>query len=187
MTRFTWDKEVAPGVTTVRADGHSPGHTTFLITSGNGRMMYVADITNKPALFARNPEWQVMFDMDAPKAVETRKRILDMTSADKIRTAFYHGPSRRSGRSRAMARAIASTCCRGRTRSDRQIDEYKRPRSQRGLFTLAFIETEKETPMRFAKLAACAVLGLGLGERRSGGRWRRHRRWALAKPRPLPR
>ena len=92
VTRFTWDKEVAPGVTTVRADGHSPGHTTFLITSGNGRMMYVADITNKPALFARNPEWQVMFDMDAPKAVETRKRILDMTSTDKIRTAFYHGP-----------------------------------------------------------------------------------------------
>jgi glyoxylase-like metal-dependent hydrolase (beta-lactamase superfamily II) len=92
VTRFTWDREVAPGVTTVRADGHSPGHTTFLITSGNGRMMYVADITNKPALFARNPEWQVMFDMDAPKAVETRKRILDMTSADKIRTAFYHGP-----------------------------------------------------------------------------------------------
>jgi glyoxylase-like metal-dependent hydrolase (beta-lactamase superfamily II) len=92
VTRFAWDKEVAPGVASVRADGHSPGHTTFLITSGSGRMMYVADITNAPLLFARNPEWQVMFDMDAQKAIETRKRILDMTSADKIRTAFYHGP-----------------------------------------------------------------------------------------------
>lgn len=92
VTRFGCDKEVAPGVTSVRADGHSPGHTTFLITSGAARMMYVADITNTPVLFARNPEWQVMFDMDAQKAIETRKRILDMASADRIRCAFYHGP-----------------------------------------------------------------------------------------------
>ncbi|MDP2356361.1 MAG: MBL fold metallo-hydrolase [Beijerinckiaceae bacterium] len=92
VTRFDWDKEVVPGITSVRADGHSPGHTAFLIASGNARMMYVADITNTPILFARNPEWQVMFDMDAQKAIEARKRILDMASADKIRCAFYHGP-----------------------------------------------------------------------------------------------
>jgi glyoxylase-like metal-dependent hydrolase (beta-lactamase superfamily II) len=92
VTRFGWDREIAPGVTTVRADGHSPGHTNFVIASGSGRMIYLADITNKPELFARNPEWQVMFDMDAQKAMETRKRILDMVSADRIRCAFYHGP-----------------------------------------------------------------------------------------------
>ncbi len=92
VTRFGWDKEIAPGITTVRADGHTPGHTAFVIASGNARMMYVADITNTPILFARHPEWAVMFDMDGAKATETRKRILDMTSADRIRTAFYHGP-----------------------------------------------------------------------------------------------
>ena len=55
-------------------------------------MIYVADITNAPIVFARNPEWQVTFGMDAQKAIETRKRILDMASADNIRCAFYHGP-----------------------------------------------------------------------------------------------
>ena len=92
VTRYGWDKEVAPGVTSVRADGHSPGHTVFVIASGAGRMMFMADITNTPVLFARHPEWQVLFDMDAQKAIETRKRLLDMVSADRIRSAFYHGP-----------------------------------------------------------------------------------------------
>ena len=92
VTRFGWDKEVAPGITAVRADGHSPGHTVFVIASGAARMMYVADVTNTPLLFARHPEWQVMFDMDAQKAMETRKRILDMAATDRIRCAFYHGP-----------------------------------------------------------------------------------------------
>jgi glyoxylase-like metal-dependent hydrolase (beta-lactamase superfamily II) len=92
VTRYGWDKEVVPGVTSVRADGHSPGHTALLVTSGAGRLMFMADLTNTPVLFARNPEWQVLFDMDPQKATETRKRILDMAAADRIRCAFYHGP-----------------------------------------------------------------------------------------------
>jgi hypothetical protein len=52
--------------------------------------MYVADITNNPALFATNPDWKIMFDMDADKAITTRKRILDMAAADKMRLSFYH-------------------------------------------------------------------------------------------------
>jgi glyoxylase-like metal-dependent hydrolase (beta-lactamase superfamily II) len=92
VKRFGWDKQIAPGITTVRADGHTPGHTAFVIASGKETMMFVADITNTPILFARHPEWQVMFDMDGAQAITTRKRILDMASADRIRCAFYHGP-----------------------------------------------------------------------------------------------
>ena len=53
-------------------------------------MMYVADITNTPVLFAANPEWKVIFDQDPDKAIATRKRILDMAATDKIRLSFYH-------------------------------------------------------------------------------------------------
>jgi len=62
-----------------------------LLTSPTLRPLWT-DLTNTPILFARNPEWSVMFDMDGAKAIETRKRILDMSSADRVRTAFYHGP-----------------------------------------------------------------------------------------------
>ncbi|WP_284177259.1 MBL fold metallo-hydrolase [Rhabdaerophilum sp. SD176] len=90
VKQFKWGQEIVTGITTVDASGHTPGHTAFVIASGNAKMMYVADTTNTPVLFATNPEWKVMFDMDADKAVATRKRILDMAAADKIRLAFYH-------------------------------------------------------------------------------------------------
>ena len=34
------------------------------INSGNQSMLYLADATNNPWLFVRNPEWQAVFDMD---------------------------------------------------------------------------------------------------------------------------
>lgn len=90
MKRFKWGQEVVTGITAVDASGHTPGHTAFAISNGGKTLMYVADITNNPVLFARNPEWRVMFDMDADKAVATRKRILDMAATDKIQISFYH-------------------------------------------------------------------------------------------------
>lgn len=90
VKQFKWGQEIVPGITAIEASGHTPGHTVFVIASGNQKMMYVADITNTPVLFATNPEWKVMFDMDPDKAIATRKRILDMAATDKIRLSFYH-------------------------------------------------------------------------------------------------
>jgi glyoxylase-like metal-dependent hydrolase (beta-lactamase superfamily II) len=90
VKRFKWGDEVVTGITAVEASGHTPGHTAFALVSGGAKMMYVADITNNPALFATNPDWKIMFDMDADKAITTRKRILDMAAADKMRLSFYH-------------------------------------------------------------------------------------------------
>jgi glyoxylase-like metal-dependent hydrolase (beta-lactamase superfamily II) len=90
VKRFKWGDEVVSGITAVEAAGHTPGHTAFVIASGKETMMYVADITNTPVLFATNPEWKVMFDMDPDRAITTRKRILDMAATDRIRLSFYH-------------------------------------------------------------------------------------------------
>lgn len=90
VKRFKWGQEVVTGITAVDASGHTPGHTAFAISNGGKTLLYVADITNNPALFARNPEWRVMFDMDGEKAVQTRKKILDMAATDKIQLSFYH-------------------------------------------------------------------------------------------------
>lgn len=90
VKQFKWGDEIVTGITAVEASGHTPGHTAFAIASGNAKMMFVADTTNTPVLFATNPEWQVMFDMDPNKAVATRKRLLDMAATEKLRLAFYH-------------------------------------------------------------------------------------------------
>ncbi len=92
VKRFEPGAEVAPGVTSMAAFGHSPGHTVFVVSSGNAKLTYMADVTNHPALFVRNPDWSAIFDMDADAARATRRRLLDMATSEKTRVHFYHAP-----------------------------------------------------------------------------------------------
>ncbi|WP_331437071.1 hypothetical protein [Tepidimonas taiwanensis] len=52
----------------------------------------MADTSNIPALFVRNPEWSVMFDMDAEMARQTRRRIYDQIIRDKLMAGGFHFP-----------------------------------------------------------------------------------------------
>lgn len=97
VNRFEPGKEVAPGVTSIAAYGHTPGHVAFAIASGNASMLVLSDTTNHPWLFARHPEWQPAFDMDGPMAVDNRRRLLDRAAADKMLVQGYHFPFPASG------------------------------------------------------------------------------------------
>jgi glyoxylase-like metal-dependent hydrolase (beta-lactamase superfamily II) len=91
VTQYEAGKELVPGITAVATPGHTPGHTSHLITSGNGKLLVQADVTAGMAtLFVRNPDWQFMFDTDKAQAVQTRKKIYDMASADKLLVQGYH-------------------------------------------------------------------------------------------------
>lgn len=92
VTRFEPGKEVAPGITAVSAFGHTPGHVAYAVASENQSMLVLCDTTNHPWLFVRNPEWQPIFDMDGPLAVDFRKRLLDRAAADKMLVQGYHFP-----------------------------------------------------------------------------------------------
>jgi glyoxylase-like metal-dependent hydrolase (beta-lactamase superfamily II) len=92
VTPYEWTKEVAPGITAVESVGHTPGHTSFVVSSGNGKVFIQSDVTNHPALFARNPNWHAGFDQDGAKAEETRRRIYDMVAAEKLPMQGFHYP-----------------------------------------------------------------------------------------------
>jgi glyoxylase-like metal-dependent hydrolase (beta-lactamase superfamily II) len=92
VTHYQPGKVVAPGVETVAAPGHTPGHTVFAIQSGKDAMMVLSDTTQHPALFARNPEWEPQFDIDGAAAVMTRKKLLDRVAADRMLVTGYHFP-----------------------------------------------------------------------------------------------
>jgi len=92
VTKYEWGQEVLPGVTAIDASGHTPGHTAFAVASGNSKVFIQSDVTNIPELFLRNPDWHVAFDIDAPKAVETRKKFYDMVSAEKALVVGFHFP-----------------------------------------------------------------------------------------------
>lgn len=92
VRRFAPGAELAPGITSVAAHGHSPGHCVFTVASGSGRLLFLADTGNHPALFVRHPDWSAVFDMDADAARATRRRLLDMAATERLQVAFYHAP-----------------------------------------------------------------------------------------------
>ena len=81
-----------PGIETLAAAGHTPGHTVFAIHSGNESLLVFGDTAQHPAVFARHPDWQAAFDIDGAEAVATRKRIFDRAAADRMLVTGYHFP-----------------------------------------------------------------------------------------------
>ena len=92
VTRFEPGAEVLPGVLSIAAFGHTPGHMAFMLEGGVQKMMVWGDNTNVAALFVRNPDWAVAFDMDAEAARVTRRKLADMVIRDRILLAGYHLP-----------------------------------------------------------------------------------------------
>jgi glyoxylase-like metal-dependent hydrolase (beta-lactamase superfamily II) len=90
VTKYEWDKEVAPGVTSIAAPGHTPGHSAFTIASGNARVLIQSDVTNIPEFFLRNPDWHVVFDVDPDLAQATRHKFYDMAAAEKATVIGFH-------------------------------------------------------------------------------------------------
>ena len=93
VTKYQPGKELVPGITAIASPGHTPGHVSHVIASGNSKVLVQADITAGAAsLFARNPDWQFVFDTDKAMAVATRKRLYDMAAAEKMIVQGYHFP-----------------------------------------------------------------------------------------------
>ena len=67
------EAEVAPGIRTVAAPGHTPGHIAFHLASGDAQMIYSGDTFYQPALSLRTPHWQGVFDQDGPTAEQSRR------------------------------------------------------------------------------------------------------------------
>src|SRR5450755_4140620 len=44
VTRYDWGKEVALGITSIAAPGHTPGHTAFAVASGDSKILIQSDI-----------------------------------------------------------------------------------------------------------------------------------------------
>ena len=90
LKQYGPEKDVLAGVKPVPSYGHTPGHTSFLVNSGNQQLMVLADVTNVPVFNLRNPGWHLAFDQDAPMAEASRRKMFDRVVADKLVCAGYH-------------------------------------------------------------------------------------------------
>ena len=93
VTKYEWGKEVTPGITARDTNGHTPGHTSFIVASGSSSVLIQADVTAGYApLVVTNPTWQVGGDMDGTQAETTRRKLYDQLAADKMLLSGYHFP-----------------------------------------------------------------------------------------------
>lgn len=88
--RTVKDGPVLPGVTAMTTPGHTPGHTAWLIESAGDSVLIWGDVVHMPALQLAAPEAGTVLDIDRAEAVETRRRVLDMVAAERLRVAGIH-------------------------------------------------------------------------------------------------
>ncbi|HEX3960690.1 MAG TPA: MBL fold metallo-hydrolase [Trebonia sp.] len=85
-------EEVFPGVRAVVTPGHSPGHTSYVITSASGaRLIALGDAFHVPAQLA-HPEWPSAPDVDGDAVVAARHRLLaELEQPGTLGFAFHFG------------------------------------------------------------------------------------------------
>ncbi|WP_421704364.1 MBL fold metallo-hydrolase [Aliiroseovarius sp.] len=84
--------EVAPGLRLVATPGHTPGHMSLVVESGGQQLMALGDAMSNPWMNFAKPDWYNSFDHDGERTAATRRKILDMASADRIAVLGYHFP-----------------------------------------------------------------------------------------------
>lgn len=73
------------------AEGHTPGHTIFTISSANKSIKNIVDTVHTPLLIGK-PEWGTQWDIDFEKGIHSRKRILEDCFTSKQLTMSTHLP-----------------------------------------------------------------------------------------------
>jgi len=99
VTTFQPGAELVPGaVRAVDIQGHTPGHSGYLITSGQASLLYIGDTMHHYVISVRRPDWTIAFDGDAPLAQESRRSVLASSAATGQRIYAVHFPFPGRGR-----------------------------------------------------------------------------------------
>lgn len=92
VRQFEPEAQVVPGVKAVPAHGHTPGMSLFEADAPGHKFLYLADLSNVPALFVRQPDWAVQFDMDPEAARQVRRRVLENAADAGTLVGGFHFP-----------------------------------------------------------------------------------------------
>lgn len=100
---FDDGEEILPGIAALASHGHTPGHMSFEVRSGNDAALVVGDaIGNHHVAFAR-PDWPSGSDQDADTAIGSRKRLLDRAASEQMTLVGFHLPGGGIGRAEKTA------------------------------------------------------------------------------------
>ncbi|MEV6415268.1 MBL fold metallo-hydrolase [Kribbella sp. NPDC051718] len=90
-TEITDGEEIFPGVHALLTPGHSPGHTAYVITAGDIRVIAFGDGFHIPAQIT-NPGWPSRPDVDAEAVLAARAKLLtELTKPGTLGFACHFG------------------------------------------------------------------------------------------------
>jgi len=91
MRSFDYETEILPGIHTVAAAGHTPGHTAILLESQGERLLCVGDSFYDP-LQVSHPRWCTPWDNDPARAIVSRETVLARAADEQLLVHAYHMP-----------------------------------------------------------------------------------------------
>jgi glyoxylase-like metal-dependent hydrolase (beta-lactamase superfamily II) len=88
--RLFKEGEVFPGITAIPRHGHTPGHTTFMISSGKDQLLIWGDTVHVPEVQTARPEVCMEVDTDQDAAAVSRRKVFDMVATDQLLVTGMH-------------------------------------------------------------------------------------------------
>lgn len=84
------DSEILPGISAMPLLGHTAGHSGYRIESNDRSLLVWGDIVHFPQIQIARPDVSIAFDQDPTLSAETRSKLLDVVSSDKLLIAGMH-------------------------------------------------------------------------------------------------
>ena len=109
LRTFNSSKDVFPGITAMPLNGHTPGHSGYMMRRATNSLLIWGDIIHVPEIQVPRPEVTIEFDTDPAAAAATRRRTFDMVASDRLLIAgmHVHYPVSRMWSATATARLAA--------------------------------------------------------------------------------
>ena len=82
---------ISAGISTLLTPGHTPGHQSILVTSGDEKAIILGDVSHTPVQIL-HPDWSPSFDVDAELSARTRSEVFDRIEQEGLKIAAGHYP-----------------------------------------------------------------------------------------------
>ena len=88
---FDQEGEIVPGIHTVAARGHTPGHTALSVHSKGEELLHISDLV-VDRIHLEQPDWYMEHEFLPDQAVSSRRRLLEIAATRKLLVFAFHLP-----------------------------------------------------------------------------------------------